>query len=123
MHSLRRDERRRLAEARSGRDEQGPHRGTMQRCGTLPDKENGMELRIPDEIIQAAGLSEQELLQELALLLFQQDRLTLGYASRLAGIYQGDFMDLLAQRGIAMHYDVEDLADDLETLLEVGHQR
>ena len=59
-----------------------------------------MELRIPDEIVRAAGLSEQELLQELALLLFQQDRLTLGYASRLLGMYQGDFMDLLARRGI-----------------------
>ena len=82
-----------------------------------------MELRIPDEIVQAAGLSEQKLLQELVLLLFQQDRLTLGYASRLAGMYQGDFMDLLAQRGISMHYDVEDLADDLETLRELGCQQ
>src|ERR687886_655558 len=80
-----------------------------------------MELRIPDEIVQAAGLSEQELLQELALLLFQQDRLTLGYASRLAGMYQGDFMDLLARRSIPMHYDVEDFVDDLQTLREVGH--
>jgi len=81
-----------------------------------------MELSIPDEIVHAAGLSEQELLQELALLLFQQDRLTLGYASRLAGMYQGDFMDLLAQRDIAMHYDVEDLADDLQTLRELERQ-
>jgi predicted HTH domain antitoxin len=95
----------------------------MQRRATLPDKENGMELSIPDEIVHAAGLSEQELVQELALLLFQQDRLTLGYASRLAGMYQGDFMDLLARCGISMHYDVEDFVDDLQTLRELERQR
>ena len=79
-----------------------------------------MNLSIPDEILQAAGLSEQELLQEIALLLYQQNRLTLGYASRLANMYQGDFMELLAGRDIASHYDVEQFEQDLETLRKLG---
>ncbi len=79
-----------------------------------------MNVAIPDEILQAAGLSEQELLQEIALLLYQQNRLTLGYASRLANMYQGDFMELLASRVICIHYDVEEFEQDLQTLRKLG---
>ncbi len=75
-----------------------------------------MNLVIPDDILRAAQLTEEELLQEVALLLFEQERLTLGYASRLAGMYQGEFMELLASRGLAMHYDVEALEEDVKTL-------
>jgi predicted HTH domain antitoxin len=45
-----------------------------------------MSLVIPDEILQATGMSEAELRQEIAVLLFQKEKLTLGQASRLAGI-------------------------------------
>ena len=44
-----------------------------------------MTVTIADELLKAAGITEPEIRQELALTLFQQDRLTLGQVSRLAG--------------------------------------
>ncbi len=79
-----------------------------------------MLLVIPDEIANVAKLSQQDLLQELALILYQQNRLTLGQASRLADLYQGDFLDLLASRDISIHYDVDDFEQDLRTLQDLG---
>jgi predicted HTH domain antitoxin len=43
-----------------------------------------MPVTIPDELLAAAHLSEPERKQELALTLFQQERLTLAQASQLA---------------------------------------
>ncbi len=39
-----------------------------------------MNLTIPDELVKASGLSEAKLLQELVIVLFQQDKLSLGKA-------------------------------------------
>jgi len=58
--------------------------------------------------------------RELALTLFQQERLTLGRASSLAGMSQREFQRLLADRHIPMHYGVEDFKQDLETLRQMG---
>jgi predicted HTH domain antitoxin len=79
-----------------------------------------MSVTIPDEILQAARMSEEELRQEMAILLFQKDRLTLGQASRLAGMDRLRFQHLLASRGIALHYDLEEFEQDLETLRGLG---
>lgn len=43
-----------------------------------------MSLVIPDEILHATHMTDTELLQEIAILLFQKEKLTLGQASRLA---------------------------------------
>lgn len=79
-----------------------------------------MSLLISDELIQASGLSEAELLQELVLLLFQREKLTLGKASRILGISQLDFQAILASRGLYIHYDVDDLHEDVKTLQDIG---
>lgn len=79
-----------------------------------------MSVTIPDEILQTARMSEEELRQELAVLLFQKDRLTLGQASRLAGMDLLRFQHLLASRGIPVHYDVEEFEQDLSTLRNLG---
>jgi len=78
-----------------------------------------MSLIIPDDILQAARMSPEELRQEIALLLFQKDKLTLGQASRLAGINRLQFQHLLASRQIAVHYDLTDFEEDLKTLKEL----
>jgi predicted HTH domain antitoxin len=51
------------------------------------------------------------------LALFQREKLTLGQASRLAGMSQWQFQQLLGSRGIPVHYGVEDFEADLRTLL------
>ena len=79
-----------------------------------------MSIVIPDETLQAANLSAHEFLQEVAVLLFQQDRLTLGQASELAKIDQLSFMRLLGSRNIPIHYDEQDFEADLATLRALG---
>jgi predicted HTH domain antitoxin len=75
-----------------------------------------MSMTIPNEVLEAAHLSEAELRQELAVLLFQQERLTLAQAAALAGIDRLRFQNLLASRDILTHYDVAEFEADLETL-------
>jgi len=79
-----------------------------------------MRLIIPDEILQATKMSVDELKQEIAILLFQKEKLTLGQASRLAGMSQIQFQHLLASRQIPIHYDVAEFDEDLKTLQELG---
>lgn len=74
-----------------------------------------MSLVIPDDILQAARMSEEELRREIAVLLFQQEKLTLGQASRLAEMNRLQFQHLLASRLIPVHYDVADFEEDLKT--------
>lgn len=75
-----------------------------------------MAVTISDEVLTAAHISESELKRELALALFQQERLTLGQASRLAEVSQLSFQALLADRQIPIHYGVEEFREDLRTL-------
>jgi predicted HTH domain antitoxin len=79
-----------------------------------------MNLLIPDEILQASRLSERELRMEIAVMLFEKEKLTLGQASRLADMRYLEFQHLLASRRIPVHYDVADFEQDLRTLNELG---
>ena len=78
-----------------------------------------MSLLIPDEILQATRMSVAELSLEIAVLLFQREKLTLGQASRLAGMSQLQFQHILASRQIPVHYDVAEFEADLRTLREL----
>jgi len=78
-----------------------------------------MSIVIPDEIIQSTRLTAAELMQELALALFQREKLTIGQASRLAGMSQWQFQQLLGSRDIPVHYGVDDFEADLHTLEEM----
>ena len=79
-----------------------------------------MSLVIPDDILRAANMSASEMRREIAALLFQQDKLTLGQASQFAGMSQLEFQRLLASRHIPVHYDVQEFTDDLDTLRQLG---
>jgi len=79
-----------------------------------------MSLTIPDDIVYATGMTEAELMQEVAILLFQKEKLTLGQASRLAGMSQLRFQHLLASRQIPVHYGVTEFEEDRKTLQELG---
>ena len=79
-----------------------------------------MSVVISDEILHAARMSEAELKQEIAVMLFQKEKLTLGQASRLAGMNQLQFQHLLASRQIPVHYNVEDFEADIKILREMG---
>lgn len=73
-----------------------------------------MSLVISDDILQASGLSETEFMLEIAIMLFQQERISIGKASQLAGMNQIQFQRLLASRNICIHYDVAEFQEDLK---------
>ena len=77
-------------------------------------------LAIPQDIFQATRMSEQEFLQEVAVMLFEKEKLTLGQASHFAKISQLQFQHLLASRQIPIHYDIEEFEEDLKTLKSLG---
>ncbi len=79
-----------------------------------------MSLLISDQLVQASGLSEAELLQELILMLFEHEKITLGSASRFLGITQLEFQALLREKNLCIHYDLKELHEDVKNLQELG---
>ena len=79
-----------------------------------------MSVVVPDDILRSARMTEEELRQEIAVLLFQKEKLTLAQASRLAGMPRLQFQHLLASREIPVHYDAADLDEDLKALKDTG---
>ena len=75
-----------------------------------------MSVVISDEVLQTVQMSEAELLQEIAVMLFQQERFTLGQASRFALMNQLQFQRLLSSRQIPLHYDIAELREDVKSL-------
>lgn len=77
-----------------------------------------MSVVISDRDLQAAKISEAEMLREIAVMLFQQERFTLAQASRFARMNQLAFQRLLASRQIPLHYDIAELREDFQSLQE-----
>ena len=75
-----------------------------------------MGLVISDDVLSASGLKAEELLLEVILLLYQQDRLSLGRAAELLDMSQIRFQRLLAKRDICIHYDVAEFREDIKQL-------
>jgi predicted HTH domain antitoxin len=73
-------------------------------------------IEIPTDILRAARMTEADLRLELAIALFQQNRLSFGKARELAGLDIWTFQQVLASRGIPPHYDIPDYEADLESL-------
>lgn len=80
-----------------------------------------MSVIISDETLRACQMEATEFKQEIALLLFQAGRLTIGHASHLAQMSDAAFRELLKRRQIPLYnYDVEDFEIDLKNLRELG---
>ncbi len=79
-----------------------------------------MSLIISDALVQASGLTEDELFLEIVLLLFQQDKLSLGKAAELLNMPQIRFQRLISERGICVHYDVAEFQEDIQHLTAKG---
>ena len=77
----------------------------------------GLQITIPDSIIQAIRLPEdrisQELLTELAISTYRQGLLSFGKSRELAKFGKIEFAQLLGKRGILRHYGRDELEDDL----------
>jgi predicted HTH domain antitoxin len=60
---------------------------------------------IEDSYIKASGYNEQELKLEIAIMLFEKEKLPLRRAAALADLHWLDFMKKSDSRQIAIHYD------------------
>lgn len=78
-----------------------------------------MGVIIPDEVLETAQISADQLLQEIAILLYRQERLTLGQASKVAQVNQLEFQQLLAAHQVTVNYDLDEFQQDLETLRQL----
>jgi predicted HTH domain antitoxin len=79
-----------------------------------------MSIVVSNEVLSATRMTEAEMRQEIAVMLFQKEKLTLAQAGRFAGIHRVAFQHLLASRHIPLHYGVEDFEQDLQSLQEMG---
>ncbi len=78
-----------------------------------------ISIEVPREVLHATRMTVEELRRELALYLFQQGKLSFGKARETAEMSAWDFQQLLGSRGIPVHYDLREYAEDL-TLEESG---
>jgi len=77
-------------------------------------------MTFPEDLLRTTELSQQELAVELAIALYQREKLTLGQAARLAGMDGFDFQQLLGSREIPLTLNVDDLEQDLATMRRLG---
>lgn len=87
----------------------------MGECYNFP----AMIIEIPDKIVVQTGLSSKDILLKVAIMLFEEEKLTLGQASKLAGLHQFEFQKELAARKIPVHYNEEDFERDLQTIAKI----
>jgi predicted HTH domain antitoxin len=73
-------------------------------------------IEIHDDVLRGLVLTEDQARLDLALGLFIDQRVTLGWGAEIARMTQSEFLKELGRRGIPVHYDVEDLRTDLQTL-------
>lgn len=77
-------------------------------------------LEIPQDILDSARMTVDQVRVELAAHLYAQGRLSLGKAHELADLSLWEFRQLLGLRRIAPHFEAEDLQQDLETLRQLS---
>ncbi|NJL40123.1 MAG: UPF0175 family protein [Leptolyngbyaceae cyanobacterium RM2_2_4] len=79
-----------------------------------------MSVIIPDDILQATRMTEDELELEIAIMLYKQQRISSGKVRAWTGLTVLEFQHELAKRGLCINYDVEDFQADVETLKSLG---
>lgn len=75
-----------------------------------------MNITIPDEAVEQAHLTPNELLIEFATYLYDRKILSIGQAKKIAGLDLISFQMELAKRNIFIHYNIDDLQKDLDNL-------
>jgi predicted HTH domain antitoxin len=79
-----------------------------------------MSVVIPDDILQATKMTENELKLEIAIMLYKQHKISSGKVRAWTGLTVIEFQHQLARRGLYINYDVEDFQSDVKTLQSMG---
>lgn len=78
-----------------------------------------MSVILSDDLLQTIQMSEDEIRLEIAVLLYQREKLTLAQAARFCGLNRIQFQHVLASRKIPIHYDINDFEEDLRSFREI----
>lgn len=82
------------------------------------------ELMLPEKIVTALGYRESEtggaIKRELAVSFFQRNLLSFGQARQLAEMSVWDFIQLLRDRRVPLHYGLPEYEEDLKTIKGIG---
>jgi len=80
-------------------------------------KSNGLAVELPGHFAESVQTTAAEFKHQVrvmaALKMFELGKLSSGKAAELAGMSRLDFNDVLAGRGIPMHYGQKELEEDL----------
>lgn len=79
-----------------------------------------MTLTIADNVLKSSGLTEKQLILEIAISLYQRKILSLGKAAAFTNLHRFQFQKALSERKIAIHFSEKDLEKDLTTLENLG---
>ena len=79
-----------------------------------------MSVVIPDHILQAIKMTEDELKLEIAIMLYEQQKISSGKVRAWIGLTVIEFQHELAKRRLYINYDVEDFQSDIKTLQSLG---
>lgn len=73
-----------------------------------------MRIDIPHILLENSGLSESDILREVAIVFYRSGSISLGRAAEFARIPKMDFQRHLSESGIPLNYDENDLLEDME---------
>lgn len=74
-----------------------------------------MTIEIADELLSNSATSK-DLVTEIALFLFVKEKISLGKAADIIGISKMEMQQLIGAKGIPMHYDMEMVQNDMDTI-------
>ncbi|MCL1464162.1 UPF0175 family protein [Argonema galeatum] len=79
-----------------------------------------MSVVIPNDILQATKMTEDELKLEIAIMLYKQEKISSGKVRAWTKLTVIEFQHELAKRELCINYDVEDFQSDVKTLQSMG---
>ena len=74
------------------------------------------DLIISGNILEGLKISPAEFMIDIAVYLYDKEKLSMGQAKKLAGLTQIEFQKELSKNGVLIKYDIEDFEKDLENL-------
>ncbi len=74
------------------------------------------DLIISGKILEKAKISPKKLLVEVAVLLYEKGKLSVGQAKKLCGLNQIAFQKELKNRGVFLNYGMKEFEEDIKTL-------
>ena len=71
---------------------------------------------IPQKVVETARTSPEDFYREIAVFLYREQHVTLAQASRIAQLDRVAFQQLLASRGVDVHFTIDEYEHDIAVL-------